>query len=169
MPLFVIYLLGGLFVALVGIIWGAVLAFKTTVWWGVVYIVVPLGWPIFLIAHLGRTWKPTLITLCGIGLVATGLAQAPRHNPTAIAQSKKLTAGLESGEQQRQAPVAEEQAQLQEYKAQAERRYAELTQKRAATKPDDDAAILAFNQEVIQYNALLERIKALETKVETSN
>lgn len=42
-------------------------------------------------------------------------------------------------------------------------------QKRATTKPDDDAAMFAFNQEVIRYNALLQRIKTLEAKEQTTH
>jgi hypothetical protein len=59
--------------------------------------------------------------------------------------------------------------QLQEYKAQAAHCYSELKQKRATTKPDDDAAMFAFNQEVIRYNALLQRIKTLEAKEQTTD
>jgi hypothetical protein len=169
MPLFAMFLLGGLFVALVGIIWGAVLAFRTTVWWGVVYILVPLGWPIFLIAHLNRTWKPALITLCGIGLVAAGVTQAPNLAQAAVAHSKRQIGAVATVDLERQTQLEQQRAQLQDYKAQAEQRYVELTKKRAATKPDDDDAILAFNEEVIQYNALLERIKALEAKAQTTN
>jgi len=169
MPLLSIFILGGLLIGFVGLIWGAVLAFRTTVWWGLVYLLVPLGWPIFLIAHLGRTLKPTLIILLGALMVVVGVKQVPQTNHASVAAAKQSTNAAASIQPKQQDPAADQRAQLQEYKAQAERRYVELTQKRATTKPDDDAAILAFNQEVIQYNALLEQIKTLETKLQSTN
>jgi hypothetical protein len=169
MPLLSILVLGGLLIGFVGLIWGAVLAFRTTIWWGLVYILVPLGWPIFLIAHLGRTLKPTLIILLGALMVVVGVKQAPQWNHASVAVAKQSSNLAASVQPKQQDSAADQRAQLQDYKAQAERRYVELTQKRATTKPNDDAAILAFNQEVIQYNALLEQIKTLEAKVQPAN
>jgi hypothetical protein len=169
MPGFLICILAGLLIGFVGLIWGAVLAFRTAVWWGLIYILVPLGWPIFLIAHLGRTLKPTLIILLGALMVVAGVKQAPQRVQASVARQKLPAADSVTAPTRPQTQVADQRAQLQEYKAQAERRYVELTQKRATTKPDDDAAILAFNQEVIQYNALLEQIKTLEAQGQPTN
>lgn len=169
MPLFLVLILGGLLIGFVGLIWGAVLAFRTTVWWGLIYILVPFGWPIFLIAYLGRTLKPTLIILLGALTVVVGVKQAPQRLQASVAQQKLSASQAVTAPTRPQTQAADQQAQLQEFKAQAERRYVELTQKRATTKPDDDAAILSFNQEVIQYNALLEQIKTLEAKLQSTN
>ena len=98
-----------------------------------------------------------------------GVKQAPQRLQASVAQQKLSASQAVTAPTRPQTQAADQQAQLQEFKAQAERRYVELTQKRATTKPDDDAAILSFNQEVIQYNALLEQIKTLEAKLQSTN
>src|SRR6516164_300042 len=94
MPLFLVLFLGGLLIGFIGLIWGAVLAFRTTVWWGLIYILVPLGWPIFLIAHLGRTLKPTLIILLGALTVVVGVKQAPQRLQASVQQKLSASQGV---------------------------------------------------------------------------
>lgn len=162
-----IYVLAGLFVAFIGILWGLVLAFRTTVWWGVAYLFVPLGWPIFLLGHFRQTWKPTVMILLGAAVVGVGIVQTPPPAQLTTSQAKGRRTEVATVEQQRQSQVAKTQAELQECQTTADRRCIELTQKRASTDANDKQAVAAFNLEVSQYNALLEKIKTI--KVELDN
>lgn len=166
MHLFQLLILAGLLAGVVGFIWGVILAFRASVWWGLAFLFLPFGWVIFLLGRLRETAHAALLIVLGAGLLIVGIVQSPRTANATIAQKK--TDEPSKGptlEQQWETRVAARETQLKEYQAQADRQCAELTQKRAATNPQDKAAVAAFNAEVIQYNALLEQIKTMRAQL----
>ena len=166
MHLFQILILAGLFIGAIGFIWGVILAFRTSVLWGLGFLFLPFGWVIFLLGHLQETKRAAIVILLGVGLVIGGILQSPQKIPAPAAQ--KTTDQPAKGfalDQQRDARAAR-QAQLNEYQARADRRCTELNEKRAVTNPDDKAAVAAFNGEVVQYNALLDQIKTLRAQLQ---
>lgn len=133
-----ILLLAGALLFLIGFFWAMILAFRTTVWWGLAFLFVPFGWLIFLIGHLRDNSKPALLVFCGGLLFWTGFLRIPQPGQLTASQAK------------------------------ADRLCAELTQKRSTINPDDKAAAKAFNDEVIAYNALLQKNKDLTAELETA-
>jgi hypothetical protein len=63
----------GFLVAFVGIIWLIVEAFKVSVVWGVVVLVVPAGNIVFTIVKLDRAWKPVGVFLAGAIAILMGM------------------------------------------------------------------------------------------------
>lgn len=172
MNLFQILMIAGLLAGTIGFIWGAVLAFRTSVLWGLAYLFLPFGWVIFVLGNLRETKHAALIMLVGVGLVIGGVVQSPRveragkPNKTEHPAKEYAIEQRPAQPQQPQAPVsaADRQTELNDLIARAQRACAELNEKRAKTDPNDKAAAAAFNAEVIQYNALLDQIKTLQSQ-----
>jgi hypothetical protein len=62
----------GTFIALIGGIWIAVLAFQESVLWGLGCLFIPFVSLIFVILHWDTAWKPFLIALAGVALTMLG-------------------------------------------------------------------------------------------------
>ena len=166
----------GVLVSLIGSVWGLVLAFRTSIWWGLSWLFLPFAALIFLLVHFKQAKGAALTILIGAALLGVGFSQAPQSLKAAIAQKPEDHAAKEYAiEQPKQqvavqpSPVAaiDPQVQLNDCIARAQKTCAELTEKRAKTNPDDKAAVAAFNAQVLDYNALLEQIKTLQAQVKT--
>ena len=68
--------LGGL-IALVAGIWLLVVAFKTSVWWGLGSLLIGPVALVFVIMHWQVAKKPFLIQLVGVAICAIGILMAP--------------------------------------------------------------------------------------------
>ena len=93
----------------------------------------------------------------------------PLPGQLSTTQADTRRAEVAAVEQQRLARVAKRQAELQECQTQAESLSQALALKRAALKsPSDQQTLTAFNQETARYQALLQRIKIIQTELENA-
>ncbi len=75
----ILFGIGGI-IALVCGIWLLVIAFKTSVWWGLGYIFVPFVSLIFVIVHWSVAKKPFLYSLVGAVLMILGSLFMPESS-----------------------------------------------------------------------------------------
>lgn len=70
-------LIVGLILAFVGGIWLLVVAFKTSIWWGLGSLFIPLVNLIFVILHWQPSKKPFFIYLAGVVLLVIAALNMP--------------------------------------------------------------------------------------------
>lgn len=68
----------GMILSFVGGIWLLVVAFKTSVWWGLGSLFIPLVGLIFVILHWQPSKKPFLISVVGTVLLIIGAMNSPQ-------------------------------------------------------------------------------------------
>ncbi len=92
---FVLLLVGGI-VALTGLIWGLVIAFRQSAAWGWCCLLVPFAFVVFAIKHWPAARTAFLIWSAGVGLLAIGLvpaigvAQAMAQETVCLANVRQL-------------------------------------------------------------------------------
>jgi hypothetical protein len=67
----------GLVICIVTGIWLLVLAFKTSVWWGLGSLIIPFVSLIFVFMHWQVAKRPFLISLAGVALVVVAILSNP--------------------------------------------------------------------------------------------
>ena len=70
-------LIVGMILGVVGGIWLLVIAFKTSVWWGLGSLLIPFVSLIFVIMHWQPSKKPFLIYIAGAVLVIIAVMNSP--------------------------------------------------------------------------------------------
>ncbi len=69
----------GVILLLIGNIWILVFAFKSSIWWGLGSLFIPLVGLLFTLLHLRDTWKPLLIEIVGAIVIFVNYTPAPHR------------------------------------------------------------------------------------------
>ena len=171
---FYLLLTVGLIAAFFGALMLIVAAFRKSVLWGIVALVVPFGNPVFVCVHWTEARAAFLTNLFGLALcvgayftIPGGPAQllksegvvfpgratpAPQIDYTAqIAEKRKLVEDL--------------QAAFVNYGRELPTQYQELEKRRAALKAGNEAAIVKFNEDAAVYQVKNRRHREMQQEV----
>jgi len=165
----------GALVAFAGALILLVAAFRQSVVWGLVTLLVPFGNLVFICVHWTKAKTGFLTNLAGV-LVCVG---ALFTMPDALAMLRQKS-GLPFAGAATPAPKVDLSAQIQQQRTQLEGlqesfvnygrdlpgQYQELEKRRKALKAGDEAAITQFNQEVAAYQARNVRHRQIQQEIE---
>lgn len=155
----IIGLLIGFCLLLIGYIWGAVLAFRENVLWGVCYLFVPFAKLVFVINHWEDAKSAFKIYALGAIIVCfcafkfpTQAAQASQnaHAPRAHSQAD-VTPDLFEQKQQKQTKINQLKTEITGLELEVNRQYAQLTSQRKLLNTNAKAEVEAFNASAAVY------------------
>jgi len=110
-----------------------------------------------------------LLILAGVGFLKRDSLFGPPPGQLSASEANTRRLHVADIEEQRVARVAKRQAELKECQTQAEGLSQTLALKRAALKSSsDETALAAINQETARRDALLQRIKIIESELENA-
>ncbi len=178
-----ILLLFGAVLMLVGGIMLIIAAFRQSMLWGLAYLFIPFAALVFLFRHWSEARRGFLINIVGGAMFSGAIICSPEMRaqvmqsldeaqkarsgaaqPTPSSAAVDLTARI----QEHRDHIDRLNAQLSQSSPQINKQYKDLTAKRAALKPNDQAAIEQFNQAAAAYKAQNEARKKIQTEIGTT-
>lgn len=155
LPAIILIVLGAL-LAIVGGVWGIIVAFKRSLIWGLCYIFVPFGSLVFLIVAWADAKRPFLLRMLGAFLILSVLLLPDQGG----LKLKKLAAiNLQQFEGSSPAvPGAVTVTPPDPRLAELTARETSLRARKAALDSNDLAAAQALTDEILKYNADLKAV-----------
>lgn len=159
-------------------------AFRTSLAWGLITLLVPLGNVVFIFAHWAQGRRPFVAHIIALALLAGAVCSSPalmKSFPPAMQLSigqhpSAAPAGQGDQPEDLNAEIAAAQAgtaRLQQQVASAITSltsvYNDLATRRAQLKPGDQQATAAFNRDAAAYTARKKQLDALRTEAQAND
>ncbi len=141
-------IIGGVALAALAHVWLLIRAFRTSIIWGVVSLLIPFGLIVYGLLHFRRSWAPLSLGLIGAGMAATPLVVS-KLNPVEIDTTIKVEEKAAEKDRSAGVRITLTGAGRDQYAKLVEARNVTVVQWANADVTDGDAEVL-FSMEALE-------------------